>query len=150
MSGWLARLLTLAVCGWTGAVLAIAFLAAPAAFAVLPSADAGLVAARLFKFEAYGSIFVGALAWILMRGAAPTKDWPLWIAVLLALIATIIGYFGLAEQLQQLKAQFGASSPQYGRLHGVSMVLYALKGCAWLALSVLLVVRLDKRATTAA
>ena len=41
LGGWLAGL-------WAGALLAIALLAAPAAFAVLPAADAGRVVARLF------------------------------------------------------------------------------------------------------
>ena len=138
----LKNLLTLGVCLWTGVVLALAFVAAPVAFAALSSADAGLVAARFFKVEAYGTMIVGTVAWILMRreAAQASRDWPLWVAVLFAMMATLIGYFGLVEQLQSAKA--AGNMAVYGRLHGMSMVMYAIKGIAWLVLSGLLVWRL--------
>jgi hypothetical protein len=137
----LKKLLTLGVCLWTGAVLAIAFIAAPAAFAALPSADAGLVAARLFRVEAFGTMMVGTVAWIVMRreAAQASRDWPLWVAVLFAMMTTLIGYFGLVEQMQSAKAANNAAL--YARLHGVSMVAYAIKTIAWASFAAMLVWR---------
>ncbi len=153
----LAQLLALLVCAWAGAVLAIAFIGAPAAFAVLPSKElAGAVAAQLFKTEAYGSLLVAAFAWIALRPSAALDtaadaiegerkarvDWPLWTALLVILIATIMGYFALTPQMQAIKAAQGSSSSAYLQLHGASMGLYALKALAWVVLSALLVKRL--------
>jgi hypothetical protein len=138
------RWLTLLVLSWTGAVLAIALIAAPAAFAVLPDrALAGAVAAQLFKVEAYGSVVLAAALWLVLRpsvGAGPAgrAPWPAWTALLVVLIATILGYFGLADAMQAAKAQYGSASPQYLRLHGLSMALYALKALGWVVLGVLL------------
>jgi magnesium-transporting ATPase (P-type) len=152
MSRWLALFVTL----WTGAVLAVAFIAAPAAFLMLPSKElAGSVAAQLFKVEAYGTIFVAAFAWIALRPSAAMEvmtqegdrskaiiAWPLWIALLLILIATILGYFVLTPQMMDIKSVQGSGSSAYAQLHGASMGLYALKSLAWLALSALLIKRI--------
>jgi Domain of unknown function (DUF4149) len=157
----LAQLLVLVTCAWTGAVLAIAFIGAPAAFAVLPSKElAGAVAAQLFKGEAYGSLLVAALAWIALRPSAALDatmdattdviegeskarvDWPLWTAMLVILIATILGYFALTPQMQAIKAAQGSGSSAYLQMHGASMGLYAVKALAWVVLSALLVKRL--------
>jgi Domain of unknown function (DUF4149) len=153
----LAQLLVWVTCAWTGAVLAIAFIGAPAAFAVLPSKElAGAVAAQLFKTEAYGSLLVAALAWIALRPSAALDttadviegqskarvDWPLWTALLVILIATILGYFALTPQMQAIKAAQGSGSSAYLQMHGASMGLYALKALAWVVLSALLVKRL--------
>lgn len=142
-------LMTLAVCLWTGAVLAIAFIAAPAAFAALPDrALAGSVAALMFRTEAYGSVGLAALAWLtlrpLTREAPLAQTWPLWVALLAVLMATVMGYFGLIGALEQAKVQYGSASAQYLRLHGISMALYAVRGLGWLALSALLLQRLRR------
>jgi hypothetical protein len=63
----------------------------------------------------------------------------LWVAVLFAMMATLIGYFGLVEQMQSAKAANNAAL--YARLHGVSMVAYAIKAIAWASFSALLVWR---------
>jgi Domain of unknown function (DUF4149) len=147
------RWLALLVCAWTGAVLAMAFIAAPAAFAVLPSKElAGAVAAQLFKTEAYGSLLVAAFTWIALRPSAALDaldgehkarvDWPLWTALLVILIATILGYFALTPQMQAIKAAQGSGSAAYAQMHGASMGLYALKALAWAGLSVMLIKRL--------
>lgn len=155
----LPRLLTLLVCAWTGAVLAIAFIAAPAAFQTLPSKElAGSVAAQLFKVEAYGTLLVAAFAWIALRPNVEIEaaieeitiegerkkaiiPWPLWTCLLLILMATILGYFGLTPQMQEIKTAAGSASAEYTKLHGMSMMLYAIKTLAWCVLSVLLMKR---------
>lgn len=134
-------LLALLVCLWTGAVLAIAFIAAPAAFAALPDrALAGSVVAILFRTEALGSVLLAALTWLALRRytrAAPlAQSWPLWMALLLVVFATVLGYFALIGPMEQARAQYGGASVQYLRLHGISMGFYALKALAWLGLGV--------------
>jgi Domain of unknown function (DUF4149) len=143
-------LLTLLVCLWTGAVLAIAFIAAPSAFAMLADrAMAGAVAAHMFKAEAYGTLLVAMLAWMMIRprddvqGTPKKVPWKAWIALLIILIATVIGYFALTPQMQDIKLAQGATSAAYAQLHGMSMALYALKAIAWVALSVMLIWRLS-------
>jgi hypothetical protein len=137
------RALTLLVCLWTGAVLAIALIAAPSAFAALPSKElAGQVAARMFSIEAYGSVVLAAAAWFTMKGESLKSSWPLAMALLLVMIGTIAGYFGLQPELQQVKTTLGSTSERYGVLHGLSMGLYTLKALAWIAASMLLLWRL--------
>jgi hypothetical protein len=138
------RVLTLLVCLWTGAVLAIALIAAPSAFAALPSKElAGQVAGRMFAIEAYGSVVLAAAAWFTMKGESLKSSWPFAMALLLVMIGTIAGYFGLQPELQQVKATLGSSSGRYAALHGLSMGLYSLKALAWMTASVLLVWRLS-------
>ncbi len=138
------RVLTLLVCLWTGAVLAIALIAAPSAFAALPSKElAGQVAGRMFAIEAYGSVVLAAAAWFTMKGESLKSSWPFAMALLLVMIGTISGYFGMQPELQQVKATLGSSSGRYAALHGLSMGLYSLKALAWMTASVLLVWRLS-------
>ena len=55
-----ARWATAIAAAWAGVLLAIAFLAAPAAFATLPGADAGRVVGRLFAFRVPGALLFGS------------------------------------------------------------------------------------------
>ena len=59
---------------WAGVLLCIAAIAAPAAFAALPSAEAGQVVARLFVREAWLSLGVAALLlWLAWRAASVSR-----------------------------------------------------------------------------
>lgn len=55
---------------WAGWLLCVAALATPAAFALLPQADAGRVAGRMLAQEAYTSLALGVLLLVLERVAA--------------------------------------------------------------------------------
>jgi Domain of unknown function (DUF4149) len=148
-------LLTLLVCLWTGAVLAIALIGAPAGFAVLADrAMAGAVAGQMFKVEAYGTLMLALLSWMMIRPREALAEvdlkvqvkvqvqWGVWIALLVILIATILGYFVITPQLQDIKLAQGTASAAYAKLHGASMGLYALKALSWLALSGMMIKRL--------
>ena len=124
--GWLAGL-------WAGALLAIALLAAPAAFAVLPAADAGRVVARIFAREALASLALSALLFVIVRqraraaavrgGSVVDAD---VLIVLGTLFCTIAGYYAVQPMMAAARAGQGPLS--FGALHGMSLAFFALKG----------------------
>jgi hypothetical protein len=125
---------------WAGLLLCIAALAAPAAFAVLPTSDAGRVVGHVFLREAWISL---ALAGLLLLGAR--HAWPvshsvrsstlLWGTV----VCTALGYFLVQSLMPAARAGQGVLS--FGQLHLVSTAFYGLKALlvlilAWRALRV--------------
>jgi hypothetical protein len=129
---------------WLGMLLCVALIAAPAAFAVLPQADAGRVVARIFVQEAWLSLgLAGAL--LMLESAAPractgqavdTGRGPrlgnaplLWGSVL----CTLVGYFGV--QLLLPAARAGQAALSFGQLHLLSTAFFALKAVLVLVLA---------------
>lgn len=127
---------------WLGLLLSVAFIAAPAPFAVLASADAGRVNARVFLHEAWASVALALLLWLLERwraqrlaaagqGSMFSTEMVLLVGVLLC---TIGGHFALQPLLAAARA--GQAGPSFGQLHALSVGLYCLKlllvaGLAW-------------------
>ena len=123
---------------WAGALLCVALLAAPTAFATLVPQDAGRVVARLFAQEAYLSLALGAACLLLERQAAATAegDSRLSNAMVLALVAifcTVLGQFGLQPMMAAARAGEGGWS--FGQLHAASLGLYGVKTLVVLALA---------------
>ncbi len=149
---WRLPLAQLAAAVWLGVVGCIAFVAAPAAFAALPErALAGAVVARLFAFEAHGTLLLGLGLIMLLRGSLPLRGAALaWGGLLAALAATVLGYFGLQEPLAAAKAAHGSASGAYLKLHGLSMLAYAVKLGGWLLLTLALTRRLTSELAAAA
>jgi hypothetical protein len=117
---------------WAGLLLCVAFVAAPAAFAVLPSAEAGRFVSRIFVQEAWISLSLAATLLMLERvGAAADPAFGsqpgirngsmLWGAVL----CTLLGYFAVQSLMPAARAGQGVFS--FGQLHLVSTVFYGLK-----------------------
>jgi hypothetical protein len=122
LRGWLAGL-------WAGALLAIALIAAPAAFAQLERAQAGRVAGRLFETEAYVSLAL-AVALVLLEQRAPRRPGGSRFSVELALAlgalaCTVAGYF--AVQPMMAAALAGSGPWSFAALHTVASVFYAAK-----------------------
>ncbi|KNZ33947.1 MAG: hypothetical protein AD742_03895 [Methylibium sp. NZG] len=123
---WLAGL-------WAGALLCIAFLAAPAAFAVLASADAGRLVGRLFAQEAYLSLVLVVLLFAFerkraMADAQAGRGSVLSTNILLllgVLFCTVAGYF--AVQPMMAAARAGQGTWSFGALHAVSAGFFGLK-----------------------
>jgi hypothetical protein len=126
---------------WAGVLLAIGAVAAPAAFAVLPSADAGRVAGRMFSVEAHAGLAVVVLLFLVerrrARDAAQTGRASVFSANLVlllgALFCTVAGYFALQPMMAAARAGQGTWS--FGALHAVSSSFFVLKGLLVLALA---------------
>jgi hypothetical protein len=118
---------------WLGLLLTVAGIATPAAFATLPSAEAGRVAARVLAAEAYASVALGALLIGLERalarrdaaaGCGSQFGGGLLLA-LGALFCTVAGYFGVLPLMAE--ARGGAGRFTFGQLHAASTAFYAVK-----------------------
>lgn len=123
---------------WAGALLCIAFIATPAAFAALPTADAGRVVGRIFAQEAYLSLFLGVGVLLLERRGGVAEDGrarlttPMLLA-LGAIFCTVAGYFALQPMMAAARAGEGPFS--FGQLHAASLVLFGVKTLAVLRLA---------------
>jgi hypothetical protein len=126
---------------WAGVLLCIAFIATPAPFATLAKADAGRVVGRIFVQEAYLSLALAVVLFLIVRRQARAAadagtGSVLSVNVLLVLgtvFCTVAGYFALQPMLDAARAGQGAFS--FGVLHGVSMAFFALKGLLVLTLA---------------
>jgi Domain of unknown function (DUF4149) len=118
---------------WAGALLCIALLAAPAAFAVLQRADAGRVVGRLFAQEAYLSLLLVVLLFAferkraladaqIGRGSVLSTNILLLMGVL---FCTVAGYFAVQPMMAAARAGQGAWS--FAALHGASAGFFGLK-----------------------
>ena len=126
---------------WAGALLCIGFIATPAPFATLASADAGRVVGRIFAQEATLSLALALAMFLIVRGqarlaAASGAGSVLSADVLLVLgtlFCTVVGYFALQPMLAAARLGQGAFS--FGTLHGASMGIFALKAILVLVLA---------------
>lgn len=126
---------------WAGVLLAIGAIAAPAAFAVLPPADAGRVAGRMFAIEAHAGLAVVVLLFLVerrrARESAQVAQGSVFSANLMillgALFCTVAGYFALQPMMAAARA--GQGSWSFGALHAVSSAFFVLKGLLVLALA---------------
>ena len=126
---------------WAGILLSIGAIAAPSAFATLVPADAGHVVARMFMQEAYLSLGVAIVLFVIERqrtrqvaavGAGSVFSLNL-VLLLGTLFCTVAGYFAVQPMMDAARA--GQSSVSFMTLHAVSAGLFALKGLLALALA---------------
>ena len=119
---------------WLGLLACVAFIAAPAPFAVLAAADAGRVNGRIFVQEAWLSVALALLLWLLERTRArravaagqPGSVFSTEMVLLLAtLMCTFGGYFAVQPLLAAARA--GQSLLSFGQLHAVSLALFGVK-----------------------
>ena len=126
---------------WAGVLLCIGAIAAPSAFATLAVPDAGRFVARVFAHEAYLSLAVALLLFVIERqrsrdAAAAGTGSVLSANILLlfgTLFCTVAGYFAVQPMMTAARAGQGAVS--FAALHAVSAGLFALKGLLVLALA---------------
>jgi len=127
VAGWLAGL-------WAGLLWAIALIAAPAGFANAPADVAGRIAGRMFAQEAYLTLVVSVVLFVLLRrqarAAAAAGAGSVFSADMLlalgALFCTVAGYFALQPMMAAARSGQAAIA-SFGALHGASMALYGLK-----------------------
>lgn len=127
-----ARLLLAAL--WAGSIWAVSYLAAPSAFAVLDSTQAGNVVGVMLTRSAWLAMALAVLlALLTSRAADVDARRKRWLYALIAgmLACSLVVYLGLQPMMAAIRAAAGPSgvraSPQWGTfaaLHGVSQVLY--------------------------
>jgi Domain of unknown function (DUF4149) len=133
VSAALERLRRLLPALWLGLVLGVAFVAAPAPFAVLSSADAGRVNGRIFLTEAWIGVALALLLWLLERArarrAVQAGQGSMLSTEMILLVGTLLctfaGYFALQTMLPAARA--GQGSLSFAQLHAISVALFALK-----------------------
>jgi hypothetical protein len=127
-----ARLLLAAL--WAGSVWAVSYLAAPSAFAVLDSTQAGNVVGVMLTRSAWLAIALAVLLGLLVARAtdvdARRKRW-LYGLIVGMLGCSLVVYLGLQPMMAAIRESAGPAgvraSSQWGTfaaLHGVSQVLY--------------------------
>ena len=134
----IARAQTLLAGLWAGLIVGVGAVAAPSLFAVLDRPLAGAGAGRIFTVEARISLFVAIVLFVLERrrvralaaaqggsgGVAMTTN---LLLVLGALFFTVFGEFALRPMMDAAKNGL-PTALSFGALHGVSAVLFGLKG----------------------
>jgi hypothetical protein len=139
---------------WAGVLLCIGAMAAPAAFAVLVSVDAGRFVGRLLGQEAYLSLALAVLLFLIERSrtrrasqAGQGSVFSVNLMLLLGtLFCTVAGYFAVQPMMAAARAGQGPWS--FGALHAVSGGLFLLKGVLVLALAWRMAPAFRKTATT--
>ena len=139
---------------WVGSLLAVGYLVAPAIFSTMTDRQAaGMVAGSIFKVEAYLSLIVCISLMVLAnllvnRGLNQFKfiRWLLLAMLLCAIAASFIlipGMNALRDDalMQGMPVMLSPSATVFGRLHGVSSMLFMLQSI----LGIFLVWRLTKR-----
>ena len=136
----LSRFRTVLAALWLGLVATLAAVAAPVLFAGLERTDAGRLAGNMFRIEAYAALGLAVALFLIERRLATLRMQAgqgsvLSVNLLLvlgALFCTVSGYFALQPMMEAARAGQGRLS--FGALHGISSVLFVLKGLLLLAL----------------
>jgi len=126
---------------WAGLLACIALIAAPAAFATLARADAGRFVGRVFMTEAYASIALAVVLFLIERGRTRDLAESARVSVLSAnlvlllgtLFCTVAGYFAIEPMMAA--ARLGQGPWSLGALHAVSVGFFVLKGVLVLVLA---------------
>jgi hypothetical protein len=141
-----ARLLVAAL--WAGSLWALGYIAAPAAFAVLESGQAGNLVATLLSRQAWLSIACALLLFVLLwrsSDLAPARKRFLNLLVLAMLACALVMFVGLQPAMAQLRELAGEggvrASPYWTRfavMHGVSQLFHVVQSIlgAWLLIRV--------------
>ncbi len=133
---------------WVGGLWAIGFIVAPVLFATLPDrALAGLLAGKLFSLMAWTGMACALylLLYRLLRdGMGALRQGVLWM-VLLMLVLTLAGEFGVQPLLAALKEQAlpkqvmeSVLRDRFAAWHGVASGLYVIQSVLGAALVILL------------
>ena len=118
---------------WVGVMVGVGAVAAPVLFALLPRADAGHVAARLFAIDATIGVALGALLALIglqlgrdraERGQGSRFGAELVLA-LAALFCIVAGHYALLPMIEAARAGQGMLS--FAALHGIATAFFAVR-----------------------
>ena len=129
---------------WIGGMWAIGYVAAPVLFASLDDKQlAGTLAGNLFEPMAWIGIAAGAYLLvhrIAIDRVAALKTLFFWV-VLLMLLLTLAGHFGIQPIMQNLKDQAmpyavmqSVFADRFARWHGIASILYLIQSMLGLLL----------------
>ena len=117
---------------WVGGLWAIGFLAVPVLFHSLDKHAAGELAAPMFTIINGIGLVCGGMLLVFAassQGQGWYRSWRTGIIIAMMAVAAII-LFVIQPQMAALKAEVavngGELGPQFGRLHGISSILYLL------------------------
>lgn len=137
MSRFSEALALIVITAWVGGLWAIGYLAAPALFYSLNDRQlAGMLAGKMFTWIAYFGMGAGFFLLIqrLMRFGTQSLKQAFFWAVLLMLLLTIAGHFGIQPLLAQLKAQAmpadvmqSVFADRFRTWHGVASIAYMVE-----------------------
>ncbi|MBL1275116.1 MAG: DUF4149 domain-containing protein [Ectothiorhodospiraceae bacterium] len=129
---------------WVGGLWVAGYVVAPILFATLDDRQlAGQLAGQVFRIMSYVGLAVGSVlllsvvARVLRAAGGWAREWRIW-ALTAMLVLVIIGAFVIQPMMVELKAGgIVADSEQakaFGRLHGVSSILFMLTSLLGLSL----------------
>ena len=131
---------------WAGSLWTVGYLVAPTLFATLEERTlAGSIAGRIFRAEAWLSIFCALLLLVLLMFRAIDKHSVvrkrLLQLVVAMLFCTLVGYFGLQPFMNALREAAGSAGVmesgmkmRFGILHGISSLFYLIQSLLGVAL----------------
>ncbi len=127
---------------WVGGLWMTGLVVAPVLFRNYERMVAGEIAGRLFAAVSLLGMVCGALLLAFAVARARQRAWRDWRAgaLVVMLIITVIGEFGLAARMRELKelmvAQPAAAAimAEFGRLHGVASLLFLVNSALGLVL----------------
>jgi len=125
---------------WVGGMWIIGYVVVPVLFKMLERQVAGNVAGQLFTIMSYIGLVSGVLLLTSVLYRYGFSEWLQWrVLVLVAmLVIIVVGQFVLQPLMVELKAVglVGETAKQFGRLHGISSILFMMNSLAGLALVV--------------
>ncbi len=142
---WLTGIERVLLTFWVGGLWVTGYLVVPTLFAMLDDRHtAGLLAGRIFQTMNYVGLGVGTylLISVLMSAGEQKfnlmlREWRVWTLVTMLLLIAIAAFI-LQPMMQELKAQGiaegSAQASQFGRLHGVSSILFLVNSVLGLLL----------------
>lgn len=147
MKLWSEKFAAIIVTLWVGALWAVGYLAVPSLFHTLHGNAylAGALAGNMFTLVAYVGMASAAyliVHYFFRHGLAAFQQWAFWL-VLLMLILTLAGHFGVQPVLAQIKAQGMQGDimntvfrDRFAAWHGVASIAYLIQSLLGLMLVV--------------
>jgi uncharacterized oligopeptide transporter (OPT) family protein len=140
---------------WVGGLWITGYLVVPTLFAVLDDRQvAGLLAGRIFQTMNYVGLGIGTylLISVLMSAGKQKfnlilREWRVWSLVTMLLLIMVAAFI-IQPMMQELKTQGltegSVQAAQFGRLHGVSSILFLINSVLGL---LLVAIGLKRKAT---
>jgi hypothetical protein len=137
MNHWSDKFSAIAITAWVGALWAIGYLAAPTLFYALQDRSvAGMLAGKMFSLVAYVgmiSAFYLLTQRLISVGTSSLKQSFFWVVILMLLL-TLAGHFGIQPVLAGLKAQAmpadvmqSVFASRFKTWHGVASIAYLIE-----------------------